>query len=164
MKNIAKLVLSLAVVACTMGAFAHRPHNPPPRNPPPRHHHEESRPWFLIGLSIVTPPIQLPSPSHSVYDAMLNLGYGQVDNLAILDLGLINNVTDSMVGLEVGPVNLAGTCVGAQVGAVNVADELAGVQLGVINYTGNLHGLQLGVINMSASGGALVFPILNLGF
>ena len=30
--------------------------------------------------------------------------------------------------------------------------------------TGDLHGVQLGLINMSSSGGALIFPILNLGF
>ena len=123
-----------------------------------------SRPWFPLGLSIVTPPVQLPSPSHAVYGAMFNFGYGQVDGLAVLDLGLINNVTDEMLGLELGLVNLSGTCVGAQVGALNIADRMCGLQLGVVNSTGNLHGVQLGLINMSAEGGALVFPILNFGF
>jgi hypothetical protein len=125
---------------------------------------KESRIWLPIGLSILTPPVQLPSPSHSVFGAMINLGYGQVDNLAILDLGIVNNVTDGMVGLELGAANLAGTCIGAQVGAVNIASRTVGVQLGVLNMTGDLHGLQLGVLNFSDSGGALVFPILNLGF
>jgi hypothetical protein len=95
---------------------------------------------------------------------MLNIGYGQVDNLAVLDLGLINNVTDVMTGLELAPVNLVGTCLGAQVGALNIASRTVGVQLGVLNMTGDLHGVQLGLINMSSSGGALIFPILNLGF
>ena len=123
-----------------------------------------SPPWFPLGLSIVAPPVQLPSPSHAVFGAMINLGYGQVDGLAILDVGLVNNVTDEMVGLELGPVNLAGSCVGAQVGALNIADDLCGLQLGVVNFTGDLHGVQLGLINMSSEGGALVFPILNFGF
>ena len=65
----------------------------------------ESRFWTPIGLSILTPPVQLPSPSHSVFGAMLNLGYGQLDNLTLLDVGVVNNVTDNMVGLEVGAVN-----------------------------------------------------------
>ena len=69
---------------------------------------KDSRIWLPIGLSILTPPIQLPSPSHTVFGAMLNLGYGQMDNLAILDLGLINNVTDSMVGLELGALSVKG--------------------------------------------------------
>jgi len=29
---------------------------------------------------------------------------------------------------------------------------------------GDLHGVQLGILNFSGSGGAIVFPILNLGF
>lgn len=123
-----------------------------------------SRPWLPLGLSIVTPPVQLPSPSHAVFGAMINLGYGQLDGLAILDIGLINNVTDEMIGLEFGPVNLAGTCVGAQAGALNIASNMCGLQLGVVNFAGDLHGVQLGLINMSKEGGALVFPILNLGF
>ena len=123
-----------------------------------------SRPWFPLGLSIVTPPVKLPSPSHAVFGAMLNLGYGQLDGLAILDLGLVNNVTEEMIGLELGPVNLAGTCVGAQVGALNIADDMCGLQLGVVNFAGDLHGVQLGLINMSSEGGALIFPNLNFGF
>ena len=123
-----------------------------------------SPPWFPLGLSIVAPPVQLPSPSHTVFGAMVNLGYGQVDGPAVLDLGLINNVTDEMVGLELGPVNLAGSCTGAQVGALNIADDMCGLQLGLVNFTGNLQGLQLGLINMSTEGGALIFPILNFGF
>ena len=123
-----------------------------------------SPPWLPLGLSIVAPPVQLPSPSHAVFGAMINLGYGQVDGLAVLDVGLINNVTDEMVGLELGLVNLADECVGAQVGVFNMADDMFGLQLGIVNTTGNLHGVQLGLINMSAEGGALIFPILNFGF
>ena len=125
---------------------------------------KESRIWLPIGMSVIAPPIQLPSPSHSLFGAMLNLGYGQVDNLAILDIGVINNVTEGMVGLELGAVNLAGECFGAQVGAVNVASKTIGVQVGALNWTGDLHGVQLGVLNFSSSGGALIFPILNFGF
>ena len=123
-----------------------------------------SPPWCPLGLSIVAPPVQLPSPSHTVFGAMINLGYGQVDGLAILDVGLVNNVTDEMLGLELGAVNLADDCVGAQVGVFNMADEMFGLQLGIVNTAGNLHGVQLGLINMSAEGGAWLFPILNIGF
>ena len=111
---------------------------------------DDVRPWFPIGLSIITPPVQLPSPSHAVFGAMVNLGYGQVTDMVLLDVGLVNNVTRNMVGLEVGPVNIAGSVFGAQVGVVNFADDL--------------HGIQLGVLNFSSNGGAIVFPIFNLGF
>ena len=144
-----KLLLAAAIMACVFTASADD---------------SGSRPWLPLGISLLTPPLQLPSPSHSVFGAMINIGYGQVDNLAILDLGLINNVTDVMTGLELGPVNLVGTCIGAQVGALNIASQTVGLQLGVLNMTGDLHGLQLGLLNMSGSGGALIFPILNFGF
>lgn len=143
-----KLVMAVAILACALTSSAD----------------DDSKIWLPLGLSIITPPIQLPSPSHSVFGAMLNLGYGQVDNLAVLDLGLINNVTDTMTGLELGPVNFAGTCAGVQLGALNTASRTVGLQLGILNMTGDLHGVQLGLLNMSSSGGALLFPIINLGF
>ncbi len=131
----------------------------------PAHHDDGGmRPWFPLGLSIVAPPVQLPSPSHSLFGVMVNLGYGQMEDVCFLDVGLINNVTYNMAGLEVGPVNIAGTCYGGQVGALNITDKLYGAQVGAVNITGDLHGLQLGVLNFSSNGGALVFPILNYGF
>ena len=120
--------------------------------------------WLPIGLSILTPPVQLPSPSHTVFGAMLNLGYGQVRNLVFGEVGVVNNVTDTMTGAQVGAVNIAGTSIGVQLGAVNVASKTVGVQVGALNFTGDLHGLQLGVLNFSSDGGALIFPILNFGF
>ena len=124
----------------------------------------DTRIWFPLGLTIIAPPVQLPSPPHSLFGAMVNLGYGQMTDLCVLDVGIVNNVTRNMVGLEVAPVNLAGTCFGAQAGAVNVAHTLCGVQVGAVNVTHDLHGLQLGVLNFSANGGAWAFPILNFGF
>ena len=149
-----KIVLAVAVLACAFAGFADDSSG----------RSSDTRVWMPLGLSIITPPIQLPSPSHTVFGAMINLGYGQVENLAVADLGLINNVTDTMTGVELGPVNIAGTCVGVQVGALNIASKTVGLQLGVLNFTGDLHGVQLGLLNFSGSGGALVFPILNLGF
>ena len=151
-----KKLAMFALMACAVAAVA--------AEEPRQDGEKESRIWMPIGLSILMPPVQLPSPSHSVFGAMLNLGYGQVDNLAILDLGVVNNVTEGMVGLELGAANLSGSCIGAQVGAVNIASKTVGVQLGVLNMTGDLHGLQLGLLNFSDSGGALVFPIFNIGF
>ena len=124
----------------------------------------DTRIWLPIGISIVTPPLQMPGPSHFLFGAMLNLGYGQLDGVAVLDLGVVNNVTDSMIGLEAGCVNLAGDCLGVQLGGFNYASTVIGVQLGAVNMAGSLHGVQLGLLNFSKSGGALVFPIFNLGF
>ena len=120
--------------------------------------------WFPLGLSIIAPPVQLPSSSHSLFGAMVNVGYGRMRDVCLLDVGLVNNVTHNMVGLEVGPVNLAGTSYGVQVGVFSETETLYGVQVGVINTTDDLNGPQLGLLNFSPSGGALVFPILNFGF
>ena len=150
-----KIIMAAAVLACTFTAVAGDGSDS---------HSRDSRIWLPLGLSILTPPVQLPSPSHTVFGAMINLGYGQVDNLAIADLGVINNVTGVMTGVELGAANIAGTCVGVQLGAVNVVSRTVGVQIGALNFTGDLHGVQLGVLNFSGSGGAIVFPILNLGF
>lgn len=123
-----------------------------------------TQPWLPLGLSIITPPVQLPSPSHSVIGVMVNVGYGRMRDVCPLDVGLVNNVTRNMAGLQVGAVNLAGTTYGAQVGAYNETETLYGVQVGVLNFAGDLNGLQIGVLNFSPSGGAVVFPILNFGF
>ena len=144
-----RLLMAVAIMACVFTASAKD---------------SDSRIWLPLGISLVTPPLQLPSPSHTVFGAMLNIGYGQVENLAVLDLGLINNVTDTMTGLELGPINIVGTCAGVQLGALNIASRTVGLQFGALIFTGDLHGVQLGILNFSGSGGALVFPILNLGF
>jgi len=152
MKNVSKFILAaVAAIWCCTASAQYDDDG-------------DTRVWFPLGLSIIAPPVQLPSPSHSVFGAMVNLGYGQVTDLCFLDVGLVNNVTRDMVGLEVGPVNIADTCAGVQVGALNITDTLCGVQVGAVNITGDLHGLQLGVLNFSSNGGALVFPILNFGF
>ena len=123
-----------------------------------------TEPWLPLGLSIISPPVQLPSPSHSVIGVMVNVGYGRMRDVCPLDAGLVNSVTRNMAGLEVGVINFASTSYGVQVGAYNETETLYGVQVGVFNFAGDLHGLQLGVLNFSPSGGAVVFPILNFGF
>ena len=149
-----KLVLAAAVLACAFAAVADDGSK----------RSGDTRIWLPLGLSIITPPVPLPRPSHTVFGGMINLGYGQVENLALVDLGLVNNVTGTMTGIEFGAVNIAGTCFGVQLGALNIASKTAGLQVGALNFTGDLHGVQLGVLNFSGSGGALVFPVFNLGF
>ena len=153
MKNGMKLLL-VAVAATWCCAVSAKGNDPAPA----------AQPWLPLGLSIGAPPVQLPSPSHSLFGVMVNVGYGRMRDVYLLDVGLANNVSHKMVGLEAGVVNFAGRCYGAQVGAYNEADTLYGVQVGVVNTAGDLNGLQLGVLNFSPSGGAVMFPILNYGF
>ena len=160
------LVLLAAAAAMWCGGASAEEHSHRDRHDRRDRHESGSsaRPWLPLGLSIIAPPLQLPSPNHVVFGAMVNLGYGQVEDLCVLDVGLVNNVTHDLAGLELGPVNLAGACLGAQVGALNIADTVCGAQVGLVNVAGDLHGLQLGVLNFSAHGGAWIFPIFNLGF
>ena len=159
-----KMLMLFAALACAFVAEA-RPegHERPPEK---RRGESEgySRPWLPLGLSIIAPPIQLPNPTHTVIGGMVNLGYGQMENVLILDAGIVNNVTRDMVGLEIGPVNWADTCFGVQAGVLNVTGTTVGLQVGVVNCTGDLHGVQVGVLNFSGSGGAWLFPIINIGF
>ena len=74
-----------ALIACLACAFAATADSVRHTHDERRDDAHESRFWTPIGLSILTPPVQLPSPSHSVFGAMLNLGYGQLDNLTLLD-------------------------------------------------------------------------------
>ena len=150
-----KLMVVVAALACAFAAVADGNSDKQDGDSPL---------WMPLGLSILTPPVQLPSPSHTVVGGMINLGYGQMENVMLLDLGVINNVTDTMTGLEISAFNFAGTCAGVQLGALNVASHTFGLQIGALNFTGDLHGVQLGVLNFSSSGGAIVFPIFNLGF
>ncbi len=150
-----KIMMVVAVLTCTLAVAA---------DDGAGKKEKETSVWLPLGLSILMPPVQLPSPSHTVVGGMINLGYGQVENIVLADIGIINNVTDTMTGVEVGTANIADTCFGAQVGVVNIASKTAGVQVGALNFTGDLHGVQLGVLNFSSNGGAIVFPIFNLGF
>ena len=162
--NSMKKLMMTAALACAFVAQAHTQYGD---RPPERRHSESedgSRVWLPLGLSILTPPIQLPNPNHTVIGGMINLGYGQMDNVFLLDVGIVNNVTHEMAGLELGPVNWANACFGVQAGVLNVASTTVGVQLGVLNFTGDLHGVQVGVLNFSGSGGAWIFPIINVGF
>jgi hypothetical protein len=159
-----KKLMMIVALACAFGAQAHTGYGD---RPPERRHGEcedSSRVWLPLGLSILTPPIQLPNPSHTVIGGMVNLGYGQMENVFLLDAGIINNVTHEMTGLELGAVNWADGCFGVQAGVLNVASTTVGAQIGVLNFTGDLHGVQIGVLNFSGSGGAWIFPIINIGF
>ena len=124
---------------------------------------EEPLPWFLFGMSFISAPVQIPTTAYSVYGVMLDVGYGQVTDSYFLNAGIANHVTNDMVGLQAGLVNIDQCMYGVQGGFVNYAGDAYGLQLGLVNIAGHLHGLQLGIINVNLTG-VPVFPIFNLGF
>ncbi|EMM73199.1 hypothetical protein M9Y82_02735 [Leptospira weilii] len=80
----------------------------------------------------------------------LNLLYGELENLAGLNVGIFNMV-DRMIGGQIGIVNYSPKkTYGAQVAVVNIAsDKGAGIQAGIVNYSeGDSRGLQAGIVNI----------------
>ena len=91
-----KLVLAAAILAGSFAGFADDGSG----------RGSDTRVWLPLGLSILTPPVQLPSPGHTVFGGMVNLGYGQVKNLAIVDVGIVNNVIEFFGGERINWVNV----------------------------------------------------------
>lgn len=120
-------------------------------------HAEESSPVMLSLLN----PVQWPSSQCDVGGFRLSLVYGQCDDFAGLDVGLVGCATGDFRGLAVGGANIVSRrLVGLQVGLVNwnsngdesSARRSIGVQYGLLNYVDSLLGLQDGWLNVSTGG------------
>ena len=114
----------------------------------------ESSPVMLSLLN----PVQWPSSQSDVGGFRLSLLYGQCDDFAGLDIGLVGCATGDFNGLSIGGVNIVSRrLVGLQVGLVNwnsngdvsSARRSIGVQYGLLNYVDSLLGLQDGWLNVS---------------
>ena len=118
-------------------------------------HAEESSPVMLSLFD----PVQWPSSQSDVGGFRLSLLYGQCDDFAGLDIGLVGRATGDFSGLSIGGANIVSRrLVGLQVGLINWnsnGDESSdrrslGVQYGLINYADSFLGLQDAWINMSS--------------
>jgi hypothetical protein len=116
---------------------------------------EESHPVMLSLLN----PVQWPSSQSDVGGFRLSLLYGQCDDFAGLDIGLVGCAAGDFNGLSIGGANIVSDrLVGLQVGLVNwnsnedesSARRSIGVQYGFLNYADSFLGLQDGWINVSA--------------
>ena len=114
----------------------------------------ESSPVMLSLLN----PVQWPSSQNHVGGFRLSLFYGQCDDFAGLDIGLVGRATGDFRGLSIGGVNIVSDrLVGLQVGLVNwnsnedtaSGQRSIGVQYGALNYVDSFFGLQNGWINVS---------------
>jgi len=111
------------------------------------------------------PGAQVFSQDSPVRGMALNLVGGVQDDVAGLDVGLLNTVEKEFTGVGAGVVNLGhGHVRGLQVGLGNTADlslegvqasianqvdgEMKGAQLGMGNFAGKCTGVQIGVVNM----------------
>ena len=145
-------------------------------------------PLFALGLAVVASPcvhaeerspvmlslfdpVQWPSSQSDVGGFRLSLLYGQCDDFAGLDIGLVGRATGDFNGLSIGGANIVSDrLVGLQVGLVNwnsngdesSARRSLGVQYGFLNYADAFFGLQDGWINVSAGNvSGLQYGFLN---
>ena len=130
-------------------------------------HAEESSPVMLSLLN----PVQWPSSQSDVGGFRLSLLYGQCNDFAGLDIGLVGCATGDFNGLSIGGVNIVSRrLVGLQVGVVNwnsngdesSARRSIGVQYGLLNYADSFLGLQDAWINISSGNmSGLQYGFLN---
>ena len=123
-----------------------------------------------VMLSLLN-PVQWPSSQSDVGGFRLSLLYGQCDDFAGLDIGLVGRATGDFRGLSIGGANIVSRRLfGVQVGLVNwnsngddsLDRRSIGVQYGFLNFADSFFGLQNGWINLSprdASG--LQYGFLN---
>lgn len=150
-------------------AFASRPEPPveaspvsppPPPTPPTPPEPEESirEGWTPFQVVLVALPIP---PGRRVNGVAINVGWGKVETLRGIQVGLANQIDGNCHGIQGGVVNLAGDQQGVQGGLVNSSRSLKGIQGGFINTTGESRGLQAGVINMADESHGIQFGLLN---
>ena len=127
----------------------------------------ESSPVMLSLLN----PVQWPSSQSDVGGFRLSLLYGQCDDFAGLDIGLVGCATGDFNGLSIGGASIVSRrLVGLQVGVVNwnsngdesSARRSIGVQYGLLNYADSFLGLQDAWINISSGNmSGLQYGFLN---
>ena len=110
--------------------------------------------------------------------------YGINKNVSVFDLGVANQATGNVTGVQLGMANIVGgdfvagwqsgvvnmtdgNFTGCQLGVFNKTNKLCkGVQLGLVNSAGNLYGIQLGLLNIHENGSKYMkfLPVVNWAF
>lgn len=113
--------------------------------------------FFLLASNCgfaVTPRITTRIPPKTETEVLrFNLLYGELKNLAGVNLGIVNIVEESMIGGQVGIVNFSEKrTYGAQIAVVNLSENKgAGIQAGIVNYSkGESSGIQAGLVNIGS--------------
>ncbi|MBQ6338172.1 MAG: hypothetical protein IJI36_03415 [Kiritimatiellae bacterium] len=110
-----------------------------------------------VMVSLVT-PVQAPNRNYDVTGFRLSLIYGECQEFAGLDIGVIDNSRKDFTGLVLGGLNFVGERLyGAQVGLANWNGNgdttwerrSVGAQVGILNYADTFCGLQSGFLNIS---------------
>ncbi|MFA6929557.1 MAG: hypothetical protein WCT05_04465 [Lentisphaeria bacterium] len=139
----------------------------------------------LLPLAIgIIPPIQVPAENWDVVGLRLNLLAGRHNNVAILDLGslvnlslgqvtgleiagLWNQVNQDLRGIQISGIanRVCGDLYGLQIAGIanyNGAAETTGLQIALVNINqGNTTGLQIGLYNQVESMSGVQIGLFN---
>jgi hypothetical protein len=72
------------------------------------------------------------------------------------------NLAQRFTGLQMAPVNYAGTMDGFQLGVVNASTAASGFRLGVVNTTSTSRGFQFGLVNVARHDDGESFALINI--
>lgn len=119
--------------------------------------------WTPLCVSLIT-PVELPPGDWAVRGLRVSLLYGRCNRLKGVDVGLLNDVRETLDGLQIGGVNTVGRLCGVQVGLFNGSVEMKGVQLGLVNYANAARGIQIGLVNVISESSPGFFPLIYGSF
>ena len=130
----------------------------------------------LVQLSLV-PEIQLIDKAENV-DAIRLAIWGQNNDVKGLDVGLVSIVDGDFVGLGSSFVQhikgdalgvqwsvwnqTLGSVVGLQLGAVNICEDIEGCQFGIVNMAKGDSSLQIGLVNVASLSSGWQVGLLNI--
>lgn len=90
--------------------------------------------------------------------------YNEAEAVSGLQLSGLYGHSQTMMGLQLGPLTNNMDTRGVQIGIINLAQTVKGVQIGLYNQTQKLAGLQLGFLNLAGENWLPWMVGLNLGF
>ncbi len=137
-----------------------------------------------IAIGII-PPLQMPAENWDVVGIRLNLLAGRHNNVAVIDIGTLanlslgkvtgievaglwNQVNQDLKGIQVSGIanRVCGDMTGLQVAGItnyNGAAEIIGLQIAAVNINqGETTGLQFGIFNQAESMSGVQIGIFNL--
>jgi hypothetical protein len=129
-------------------------------------------------LSLVS-PLEAPTRDFDVTGLRLSIIYGECQNFAGLDIGLISRtrgvatgvqisaiatiVDGDAIGFQPGLVNIVkGECDGFQIGAANYVNNGQAFQIGVYNGAQHIEGCQIGLINTARTMSGIEIGLVNV--
>ncbi len=87
---------------------------------------------------------------------------GRASDHSGIQIALVGNQADTLVGLQAGGINHAGWGRGLQAGLVNAAGAFTGIQAGLLNAASRQWGVQAGLLNVAANQRGIQAALINV--